>query len=46
MPGAADLVPVTFIVIVATTALYGLSARPVARLLGVADDSEREGARG
>ena len=46
VPGAADLVPVTFIVIVATTALYGLSARPVARLLGVADDSEREGARG
>lgn len=37
--GAEDLVPVTFTVIVVTTALYGLTARPVARLLGVSDES-------
>ncbi len=40
VPGADDLVPITFIVIVATTALYGLTARPVAVLLGVAEPDE------
>jgi hypothetical protein len=33
--GAAKILPVTFLVIVATVALYGLSAVPVARRLGV-----------
>lgn len=33
---AGQLVPYTFIVIIATVAIYGLSAKPVARLLGVA----------
>lgn len=35
-PEGALFVPVTFAVIVATVALYGLTARPVARALGVA----------
>jgi CPA1 family monovalent cation:H+ antiporter len=34
--GAEDLTPVTFIVIVATALIYGLSGGPVARALGVA----------
>lgn len=34
--GAEKLVPITFIVIVATALLYGLSGAPVARALGVA----------
>jgi len=33
--GAAKIVPVTFLVIVATVAIYGLTAVPVARRLGV-----------
>jgi NhaP-type Na+/H+ or K+/H+ antiporter len=33
--GANKILPVTFLVIVATVTLYGLSAAPVARLLGV-----------
>jgi NhaP-type Na+/H+ or K+/H+ antiporter len=33
--GATKILPVTFLVIVATVAIYGLSAVPVARLLGV-----------
>ncbi|WP_035839294.1 cation:proton antiporter [Kitasatospora azatica] len=33
--GAARILPVTFVVIVATVTLYGLSAGPVARRLGV-----------
>ncbi|HZC27147.1 MAG TPA: hypothetical protein VE287_08980, partial [Actinopolymorphaceae bacterium] len=33
--GASDILPATFLVIVATVALYGLTAIPVARLLGV-----------
>lgn len=33
--GAAKILPATFVVIVATVTLYGLSARPVARRLGV-----------
>jgi NhaP-type Na+/H+ or K+/H+ antiporter len=32
--GAAKILPVTFLVIVATVAIYGLSAAPVARLVG------------
>jgi len=35
-PEAAAFVPVTFVVIVGTVALYGLTARPLARWLGVA----------
>ena len=34
--GAQDLIPITFIVIVATALIYGLSGGPVARGLGVA----------
>ena len=34
--GASTILPVTFLVIVATVALYGLTAVPVARRLGVA----------
>src|SRR5262249_49409721 len=34
--GAEKILPVTFLVIVATVAIYGLSAVPVAKLLGVA----------
>ena len=34
--GAQDLIPITFIVIVATGLIYGLSGGPVARELGVA----------
>jgi NhaP-type Na+/H+ or K+/H+ antiporter len=33
--GASKILPVTFLVIVATVAIYGLSAVPVAKLLGV-----------
>ncbi|MER5436316.1 cation:proton antiporter [Streptomyces sp. NPDC002588] len=33
--GASKILPATFVVIVATVTLYGLSASPVARLLGV-----------
>lgn len=40
--GAEKVVPIVFLVIVATVAIYGLTARPVARLLGVA----REEAQG
>ncbi len=35
-PGAASLIPITFLVIVGTVVIYGLSAAPVARRLGVA----------
>jgi NhaP-type Na+/H+ or K+/H+ antiporter len=35
VPGASKILPVTFVVIVATVLVYGLSAAPVARLLGV-----------
>ena len=34
--GAQNLIPITFIVIVATALIYGLSGAPVARALGVA----------
>jgi NhaP-type Na+/H+ or K+/H+ antiporter len=34
--GADDLIPITFIVIVATALIYGLTGAPVARALGVA----------
>jgi NhaP-type Na+/H+ or K+/H+ antiporter len=34
--GAEDILPISFIVIFATVALYGLTAAPVARLLGLA----------
>lgn len=35
-PAAEQLVPYTFIVIIATVTIYGLSASPIARALGVA----------
>jgi NhaP-type Na+/H+ or K+/H+ antiporter len=34
--GASDILPVTFLVIVGTVTLYGLTAAPIARRLGVA----------
>lgn len=37
MEGAEALVPVTFIVIVGTVAIYGLTSSPVARRLGIAE---------
>lgn len=36
LPGSEKLVPVTFLVIVGTVMFYGLSAAPLARLLGLA----------
>ncbi|HSR51943.1 MAG TPA: sodium:proton antiporter [Acidobacteriota bacterium] len=38
---ASALVPLTFIVIVATAAIYGLTAKPLARSLGVAQEHPR-----
>jgi len=39
IPGADQLANVTFLVIVATVAIYGLSAAPLARFLGLSDTS-------
>ena len=39
--GAGDILPITFIVIFATVVLYGLTATPVARLLGIAGAGAR-----
>jgi NhaP-type Na+/H+ or K+/H+ antiporter len=39
VPGAEHIVPVTFLVVVATVTLYGLTAVPVARRLGVTPPS-------
>jgi NhaP-type Na+/H+ or K+/H+ antiporter len=36
VPGAADILPIAFIAIFGTVVLYGLTAAPFARLLGVA----------
>jgi NhaP-type Na+/H+ or K+/H+ antiporter len=36
VPGAAEILPIAFVVIFATVVLYGLTAAPAARLLGVA----------
>ena len=38
IPGAHKLVPITFLVVVATVLVYGLTGRPVARALGVAEE--------
>ncbi len=38
VPDADKLVPVTFLVIIATVVIYGLTARSVAKALGVASD--------
>jgi NhaP-type Na+/H+ or K+/H+ antiporter len=35
VPGAGDILPVTFLVIVTTVTIYGLTAVPAARVLGV-----------
>ena len=40
LPGAEKLVPATFLVILFTVAVYGLTGRPVARLLGLQDDGD------
>jgi NhaP-type Na+/H+ or K+/H+ antiporter len=42
--GAEKLLPVTFVVIVATVALYGLSAVPVSRRLGLYETAADEAA--
>ena len=39
IPGAEQLAVVTFLVIVGTVAIYGLAAAPLARWLGLADES-------
>ncbi|MGB7324817.1 MAG: cation:proton antiporter, partial [Rubripirellula sp.] len=39
IPGSDQLANVTFLVIVGTVAIYGLSATPLAKLLGLADTS-------
>ncbi len=39
VPGAEKILPATFLVIVATVTLYGLTAAPVARWLGVVRES-------
>jgi NhaP-type Na+/H+ or K+/H+ antiporter len=36
--GARDLLPVTFMIIAGTVFVYGLTAVPMARLLGLRDD--------
>ena len=38
VPGAGDLLPVAFMIIAGTVLIYGLTATPVAKLLGVRDD--------
>jgi NhaP-type Na+/H+ or K+/H+ antiporter len=40
--GASKILPATFLVIVATVTLYGLTAAPVARLLGVTREARTE----
>jgi hypothetical protein len=39
--GAEDILPIVFVAIFATVVLYGLTAAPVARLLGVAETTGR-----
>lgn len=41
VPDAGELAPLTFIVIVGTVTIYGLTAAPIARLLGVAKPSSQ-----
>ena len=41
VPGAHKLVPVTFLVVVVTVLVYGLTGRPVARALGVAEEEDQ-----
>ena len=38
VPGAGDLLPVAFMIIAGTVLIYGLTATPVAKLLGIRDD--------
>ena len=41
VPGAQHILPIVFVAIFATVVIYGLTAGPVARLLGVAEASGR-----
>ena len=41
VPGAQHILPIVFVAIFATVVIYGLTAAPVARLLGVAEASGR-----
>lgn len=41
IPGADALVPLTFLLIIGTVVVYGASARPLARVLGVAEPDAR-----
>ena len=38
VPGGGDLLPVAFMIIAGTVLIYGLTATPVAKLLGVRED--------
>jgi NhaP-type Na+/H+ or K+/H+ antiporter len=40
VPGAAELLPITFLVIVGTVSVYGFAAAPLARLLGLGEVEE------
>lgn len=42
IPGATKLLPSTFLVIVGTVTVYGLTAAPVARLLGIRESPEEQ----
>lgn len=42
--GADRLVPITFVVIIATVTIYGLTAAPMARLLGLTESASEEAA--
>jgi NhaP-type Na+/H+ or K+/H+ antiporter len=46
IPGAEKLLPATFVVIAATVAIYGLTAVPVARALGLHEGGDDEGGDG
>lgn len=42
VPGARDLVPVTFMVVAGTVLIYGLAAGPMATLLGIREEDSEE----
>lgn len=42
VPGAEELLPAAFVIIAVTVFIYGLTAVPVAKMLGVRDDSSEE----
>jgi NhaP-type Na+/H+ or K+/H+ antiporter len=40
VPGAAELLPITFLVIVGTVSIYGFATAPLARVLRLGDIDE------